>query len=383
MHESELKYIDMRKEFDIVIVGAGLFGATVARICHDRGLRCLVLERRENAGGNCRDERMEGINVHLFGPHIFHTSSVEVWNFANRFTSFNHFRYSPLALYRGSLYSLPFNMNTFHQIYGVTTPAEAMQALINEQRAEYVEKPENLEEKAVSMVGRKIYETLIKGYTEKQWGRCCRDLPPDIISRLPVRMTFDNNYFNDPYQGIPEKGYSGWISALLKGMEVRTHVDFNIDREYWKDKAGQVVYTGAIDEYFGYMFGELEYRSLNWKHKLYDTPNRQGVAVINHTDEDVPFTRTIEHKHFEFGTQSLTIVSEEYPRDWHKGVEPFYPVNNETNNKLYENYREFARIREPDVIFGGRLGLYRYLDMDKTILEAMKVAGNIIMKASV
>lgn len=368
----------MEKEYDVIVVGAGLFGATAARICHENGLKCVVLEKNTYIGGNCHDERREGINVHLYGPHIFHTSIPEVWRFANRFTQFNHFRYSPLAKFGDKFYNLPFNMHTFYQLYGTPTPEEA-QAMIERERQGFIhEIPTNLEEKAISLVGERIYKTLIKGYTEKQWGRKCSELSPEIISRIPVRFTFDNNYFNDIYQGIPCDGYTTWISNMLDGIEVLTNMDFLKDKEFWKSRGKTIVYTGPIDEYFNYELGSLEYRSLRWEHQTYESRDMQGIAVINHTDELTPYTRTIEHKHFEFGTQPLTIISKEYPQKWVRGSMPFYPVNNQMNHKLYEQYVQMATNIEPTVYFCGRLGSYKYLDMDKTIKMAMETASSII-----
>lgn len=364
-------------EYDLLIVGAGLFGASVARLCTDRGLKCLVIEKRCNIGGNCRDKLIEDINVHLFGPHIFHTSNRDVWDFACRFSDFNHFRYCPLANFEGQLYNLPFNMHTFYQLYCMSSPIEVAKFL---ESIHYNGKPSNLEEKAVSLVGDKIYNILIKGYTEKQWGKDCRELSPDIITRLPVRLTFDNNYFDDIYQGIPIGGYSKWINNILNGIQVMTDTDFLTAREFWKSKAEIIIYTGSIDEFFGYEFGCLEYRSLYWKHILYEHPNRQGVAVINYTSKNIPYTRSIEHKHFEFGNQPVTILSEEYPQHWQIGEERFYPVNNPNNDKLYSKYTDLASGKMPYVIFGGILGTYSYFDMDDTIAEAISTADRICHK---
>ncbi len=360
------------EKYDLLIVGAGLTGATVARLVADTGKKVLVLERRDRIGGNCRDEMMEGINVHLHGPHIFHTSDLEVWNFVNRFAEFNHFRYCPLAKFGDRFYNLPFNMHTFYQLYGAMTPSEARKTLYNEKCD--TPHPENLEEKAISLVGKRLYDTLIKGYTEKQWGRSCRELSPDIITRLPVRFTYDNNYFNDPYQGIPKEGYSTMINRMLDGIEVRTDVDFLKERAQWTSAADKILYTGAIDEFFDYKYGTLDYRSLRWEHTLYECPDKQGIAVINHTDASVPYTRTIEHKHFDFGQQPVTIVSKEFPEEWSRDKDPYYPVNNARNRQIYERYRDFGKAICPEVIFCGRMGLYRYLDMDKSIAESFIIA---------
>lgn len=300
------------------------------------------LERRERIGGNCSDEIMEGINVHRHGPHIFHTSDRRVWNFVNKFTEFNHFRYCPLARFGDRLYNLPFSMHTFYQLYGAMTPGEAREILDKEKCG--IPNPANLEEKAISLVGIRLFDTLIKGYTEKQWGRSCRELSPDIITRLPVRFTYDNNYFNDPYQGIPVKGYTRMTENLLTGIEVRTCVDFLKERSYWRTVADKILYTGAIDEFFDYKYGALEYRSLRWEHNLYECPDKQGIAVINHTDASVPFTRTIEHKHFDFGRQPVTIVSKEFPETWSPGKEPYYPVNNARTGQIYERYRDLEGV---------------------------------------
>lgn len=359
-------------KYDLLIAGAGLTGATVARIAADRGKKVLVLERRDRIGGNCRDELMEGINVHLYGPHIFHTSNHEVWRFVNKFAEFNHFRYCPLAKYGDRLYNLPFNMHTFYQLYGILTPAEARDIIKLE--CSQMESPANLEEKAISLVGEKVYNTLIKGYTEKQWGRPCRELSPDIITRLPIRLTYDNNYFNDSFQGIPVNGYSTLITKMLDGIEVRTGVDFLKDKQRWTSSSDKVLYTGAIDEFFDYKYGALDYRSLRWEHTLYECPDKQGIAVINHTDAAVPYTRTIEHKHFDFGQQPVTIVSKEFPVAWDKSKEPFYPIGDTKNRNLYTRYIDLAKATFPSVHFGGRMGLYRYLDMDKSIAEAFITA---------
>ena len=364
-------------EFDYLIVGAGLFGAVFAQEARARGKRCLVVERRPQTGGNIYCEERDGIPIHSYGAHIFHTSLPDVWHYVNRFTTFNHFINSPVANYRGELYNLPFNMNTFHQMWGVVTPAEAA-AKIAGQRRIIDGEPKNLEEQAISLVGTDIYEKLIKGYTEKQWGRSCADLPAFIIRRLPVRYTYDNNYFSDRWQGIPEKGYNSLIEGLLSGTEIRLQTDFLKERRSLASLAEKIVYTGAIDEYFDYRFGELSYRGLRFETDRRAEENYQGVAVMNFTDRDTPFTRIIEHKHFAVHSPKLldapvTWITREYPASWKRGDEAYYPVNDTTNQALYEKYAQLART-EPHVIFGGRLGAYRYYDMDKIIAEALATA---------
>ena len=370
------------KPYDYLIVGAGLFGAVFAHEARKAGKRCLVIDRRPHLGGNVYCELVEGINVHRYGAHIFHTSNKQVWQYVNALVEFNRYTNCPVACYKGQLYNLPFNMNTFNRMWGVKTPDEAA-AKIEEQkaeavarmRAEGVTEPRNLEEQALMLVGKDIYERLIKGYTEKQWGRDCRDLPASIIRRLPVRLVFDNNYFNDPYQGIPIGGYNRLIERLLDGVETRTGVDFATMRDTWRDMADTLVYTGPIDEYFGYCHGNLQYRTVRFETEVMDTPNYQGNAVINYTEREVPYTRVIEHKHFEmFGgdvyTAPKTVVSREYSTEWLPGMEPYYPVNDEKNSALYRQYRSLAD-QEVDVIFGGRLAEYRYYDMDKVIEQAL------------
>lgn len=354
--------------YDYLIVGAGLFGAVFAREATDAGKKCLVIDRREHIAGNIYSKDIEGIQVHMYGPHIFHTDIEEVWAYVNRFTHFNHFRYEPVANYHGELYNLPFNMNTFHQMWGVNTPKEAA-AKIDEQRQEIKDEPQNLEEQAISLVGRDIYEKLIKEYTEKQWGRSCTELPSFIIRRLPVRFRFDNNYFNHPYQGIPIGGYTQMVEKMLDGVEVRLNTEYRageIDAE-------KVVYTGPIDAYFDYGFGALEYRSLRFETEILDKPNYQGCAGMNFTSHEVPYTRIVEHKHFEFqeGTPK-TVITKEYSQDWKKGDEPYYPVNDEKNQELFKKYEELGK-QEANVIFGGRLGEYKYYDMDKVIARAIEV----------
>lgn len=359
-------------QYDYLIVGAGLFGAVTAYRATRAGKRVLVLDRRSHTGGNVHCEEIDGINVHKYGAHIFHTSNREVWEFVNRFAEFNNYVNSPVANYHGRLYNLPFNMNTFYAMWGVTTPAEAMARIESQRREAGITEPHNLEEQAISLVGRDIYEILVKGYTEKQWGCDARELPAFIIKRLPVRFTFDNNYFNDPYQGIPKGGYNRIVDALLEGAEVRLGTDFFDDRQHWEQICNKIIFTGRIDEYYGYRFGELQYRSLRFETERLETPNHQGCAVVNYTTREVPYTRIIEHKHFEFGTQPTTVITREYPDTFGRGKEPYYPVNDECNNALYERYRALAA-GDPKVIFGGRLGEYRYYDMDKVIASALKL----------
>ena len=367
------------KEYDYLIVGAGLFGSTFAYMARKAGKSCLVIDKRPHTGGNIYCEDVDGIHVHKYGAHIFHTKNREVWQFVNSLAEFNRYTNSPIANYKGRLYNLPFNMNTFYQMWGVKTPAEAL-AKINEQRAEMNgREPQNLEEQAISLVGRDIYETLIKGYTEKQWGRKCTDLPAFIIKRLPVRLTFDNNYFSDPYQGIPIGGYNVLTAKLLDGIEVRTDTDFFQQRDYFESLADHIVYTGAIDEYFGYSLGKLDWRTIRFEEQRLDIPSFQGNAVINYTEAEVPFTRIIEHKHFEFGTQPFTIISREYSSEWTGDAEPFYTVNDNRNNRLAAQYKELAA-HEPRIIFGGRLAEYKYYDMDQVIASALAAADKSLKK---
>lgn len=368
--------------YDYLIIGSGLFGATFAYKVKQAGKRCLVIDKRPHRGGNVYCENIEGINVHKYGAHIFHTSDKEVWNFVNSIVEFNRYTNSPVANYQGKLYNLPFNMNTFYQMWGVTTPEEA-QTKIEEQKAEAVAameqagitEPRNLEEQAISLIGKDIYEKLIKGYTEKQWGRKCTELPAFIIKRLPVRFVYDNNYFNDKYQGIPIGGYNKLIDGLLEGIEVRTGVDSFENREYWESIADKIVFTGKIDEFYNYRFGKLEYRTVRFEEEILDCPNYQGNAVINYTEKEVPYTRIIEHKHFEmFGTEVYqcprTVISKEYSTEWKEGMEPYYPVNDEKNNSLYEKYKELAD-QENKVIFGGRLAEYKYYDMHVIVKKVL------------
>ena len=374
------------KKYDYLIVGAGLYGSTFAYLATKQGKRCLVIDKREHVGGNLYCENVEGINVHKYGAHIFHTSNKKVWDFVNSIVEFNRYTNSPVANYKGRMYNLPFNMNTFYQMWGVRTPEEA-QAKIEEQRREAMEamrregvsEPRNLEEQALTLIGRDIYERLIKGYTEKQWGRSCKDLPAFIIRRLPVRLVYDNNYFNDKYQGIPIGGYNKLIDRMLEGADVRTGIDFFDDRELWEAKAEKVVFTGKIDEYFGYRYGMLEYRTVSFEQETLDMANYQGNAVVNYTDREVPYTRVIEHKHFEMFGQEVydnqkTVVSREFSTEWKPGMEPYYPVNDERNNSLAEQYRALAA-QEKNVIFGGRLAEYKYYDMAPIVERVMDLWG--------
>lgn len=356
-------------KYDYLIVGAGLFGCVFAREAADKGKRVLVIDKRGHIAGNIYTEEVEGINVHKYGAHIFHTSDKAVWEYVNRFAEFNNYINCPVARYKDELYNMPFNMNTFSKMWGIRTPAEAKE-IIERQRAEAgITQPKNLEEQALSLVGRDIYEKLVKGYTEKQWGRRATELPAFIIKRLPVRFIYDNNYFNDRYQGIPMGGYTRMCEKMLSGIEVRLGVDYFADKAELDALADKVLFTGMIDEYFGYRYGELEYRSLRFESETLDCDNYQGNAVVNYTEYEVPYTRVIEHKHFEFGAQPRTVVTREYPAVWHKGDEPYYPVNDDRNNALYAKYKALADA-EPHVIFGGRLGMYRYYDMDDTVSAA-------------
>lgn len=360
-------------KYDYLIVGAGLFGSVFAREALDRGKTCLVLDRRDHIGGNVYTEEIEGIQVHRYGAHIFHTSDRKIWEYINRFAEFNNYINSPVAVYKDELYNLPFNMNTFSRMWNIRTPQEAKDIIAGQIASLSIGEPKNLEEQALSLVGTDVYEKLVKGYTEKQWGRDCRDLPAFIIRRLPLRFTYDNNYFNDRYQGIPTGGYTGIIEKLLEGAEIRTGVDYLKEKEQYKDAARKVIFTGMIDEYYGYRLGALAYRSVRFETEVLDCDNYQGNAVVNYTDREVPYTRIIEHKHFEFGTQEKTVISREYSSEWKVGDEPYYPVNDEKNSRLYQEYAALAG-KESDVIFGGRLGAYQYYDMDKVIASALKLA---------
>jgi UDP-galactopyranose mutase len=366
--------------YDYLVVGSGLFGSVFARQAADAGKKVLVIDKRPNIAGNVYTEKVEGINFHKYGAHIFHTNNTEVWNYVNRFATFNRFTNSPVANYKGELYSMPFNMYTFNKMWGVVTPEEAA-AKIEEQKKEITEEPQNLEEQAISLVGRDIYEKLVKGYTEKQWGRDCKELPAFIIKRLPVRLTFDNNYFNALYQGIPIGGYTKLVENLLEGIEVRLNEDYLEDKEKWNAMAEKVVYTGAIDAYFDYTLGNLEYRSVRFENEILDVPNFQGNAAVNYTDRETPWTRIIEHKWFEFGKDEngndlpKTIISKEYSSEWKPGDEPYYPVNDKKNGELYQKYKALAE-KEENIIFGGRLGEYKYYDMDAVIASALECARN-------
>ncbi len=361
--------------YDYLVVGAGLYGAVFAREAVDRGYSVLVIDKRDHVAGNVYTEKVEGIHVHKYGAHIFHTNNEEVWRYVNRFATFNRFTNSPVANYKGELYSMPFNMYTFNKMWGVVTPEEA-KAKIDEQRKEITGEPKNLEEQAISLVGRDIYEKLVKGYTEKQWGRDCKELPAFIIKRLPVRLTFDNNYFNALYQGIPMGGYTKMVENMLSGIEVRLGEDYLKDKEGWNALAKKVVYTGAIDAYFDFALGNLEYRSVRFENELLEIPNFQGNAAVNYTDRETPWTRIIEHKWFEFGKDEegkdlpKTVISREYSSEWKPGDEPYYPVNDEKNGALYAKYKELAK-EEEKVVFGGRLGEYKYYDMDAVIASAL------------
>ena len=358
--------------YDYLIVGAGFFGAVFAHEAQKKGKRCLVVERRSHIGGNCYTADVEGIHVHQYGAHIFHTSDERIWTYINQFCTFNNYVNAPIASYHGEIYNMPFNMNTFSRLWNISTPAEA-KAIIDAQRADAPAQPQNLEEQAISLVGRDIYEKLVKGYTEKQWGRPCTELPAFIIRRLPVRFRYDNNYFNDRYQGIPEGGYTPIFEKLLDGIEVRLNCDYFDHKDELRAQCRKIVFTGPIDRYFDYCYGPLQFRSLRFESKVLDMENYQGNAVVNYTDRETPYTRVIEHKHFEFGTQPKTVITREYPMDWHPGDEPYYTINDEKNDQLYQRYAALAE-REPDVLFGGRLGEYKYYDMDKVIASALGFA---------
>lgn len=372
------------KNYDYLIVGSGLYGAVFANLANKKGKKCLVIDKRPHLGGNIYCEKKEGINIHKYGAHIFHTNNKAVWDFVNSIVEFNRYTNSPIANYKGKFYNLPFNMNTFYQMWGVTTPVEAL-AKMEEQKYEAIRKmqldgvasPRNLEEQALILIGKDIYETLIKGYTEKQWGRKCADLPPFIIKRLPVRFIFDNNYFNDKYQGIPIGGYNKLINGLLDGIETRINTDFFKNRSHWESLANKIVFTGKIDEFYNYCFGQLEYRTVRFEEEIYDTPNYQGNAVINYTESNVPYTRIIEHKHFEMFGQEIyecpkTIISKEFSTEWKSGMEPYYPINDKKNNELYNQYKTLAD-KEKNVIFGGRLAEYKYYDMAPIIEKVLTI----------
>lgn len=364
--------------YDYLIVGAGLFGAVFAREAKLKGKKVLVIDKRNHIAGNAYTERIENINVHKYGAHIFHTNNKEVWEYVNQFVEFNRFINSPVANYKGEIYSLPFNMYTFNKMWGVVTPQEA-QLKIEEQRKKYrFDDPQNLEEQAISLVGVDIYEKLVKDYTEKQWGRSCKDLPAFIIKRLPVRFTFDNNYFDALYQGIPIGGYTEMVRKILEGIEVRLNSNFLLEKEYYESIADKIIYTGPIDEYFDYKFGYLEYRSVKFENEIFDISNFQGNAVVNYTSKDVPWTRIIEHKWFEFGKQNKTVISKEYSVEWKPGNEPYYPINDEKNNGLYLKYCKLVAEKNNKIVFGGRLGEYKYYDMDTTIEKALELSEKIL-----
>lgn len=356
--------------YDYLIVGSGLFGSVFAYEAKKRNKRCLVLEKRSHIGGNIYTEKIEDINVHKYGAHIFHTSNKQIWNYINQFAEFNNYINSPIAIYKDELYNLPFNMNTFSKMWGICTPLEAHRKIAEQIKAAGDKRPENLEEQALRLVGRDVYEKLIKGYTEKQWGRLCTELPASIIKRLPVRYTYDNNYFNDRYQGIPIGGYTKLIEKLLDGIEVRLNTDYLLQRSAFDSLADKIIFTGPIDAYYNYCCGDLEYRSLRFETNVLDMENYQGNAVVNYTEKKIPYTRIIEHKHFEFGTQPGTVITNEYPIKWKKNQEPYYTINDEKNMKLYDQYKKLAN-KEKHIVFGGRLGSYQYYDMDKVIEAAL------------
>lgn len=367
------------KEYDYLIIGAGLYGAVFANQMNSKGKRCLIIDKRSHIGGNVYCENIEGINVHKYGPHIFHTNNKQCWDYVNQFIEFNHFVYSPLARYKDLQLNLPFNMNTFYQLWRVKAPKEAQEKIEQQIKCAGINVPRNLEEQALSMVGSDIYKILIKGYTEKQWGRSAKDLPAFIIKRLPLRFTYDNNYFNDRYQGIPIGGYNVLIDKMLSGIEVRRELNYLENRDYFDGIAENVIYTGRIDEYFNFKLGELEYRSLDFQSSVLEYENYQGNAAVNYTEREVPYTRIVEHKHFEFGTQKHTVITKEYPVEFKGSNEPYYPVNDDVNNSRFRKYKELA-LTEGKVQFGGRLGNYSYYDMDDTILEALDHAQNELEK---
>lgn len=357
-------------KYDYLIVGSGLFGSIFAYEANKKGKKCLVIDKRSHIGGNIYTEEIEGIQVHQYGAHIFHTSNKEVWNYINQFAEFNRYTNSPIARYKEELYNMPFNMNTFHQLWGVVTPKEAKAKIEEEKKEAGIVEPQNLEEQAISLVGKTIYEKLVKGYTEKQWGKRATDLPSFIIKRLPVRFTYDNNYFNDRYQGIPIGGYTKIIEKMLQGIEVKLNCDFFENRRELENIASKIVFTGQIDKFYEYQFGELEYRSLRFETEILEEENYQGNAVVNYTEYEISYTRIIEHKHFESKTGPKTVITKEYPDNWNQEKEPYYPINDKKNNELYQKYEELSK-KDKNVIFGGRLGQYKYYDMDKVILEAL------------
>jgi len=361
----------MEKAYDYLIVGSGLFGSVFAHEAKKKGKKCLVIDKRNHTGGNIYCENVEGINVHKYGAHIFHTNDKPIWDYVNSFVEFNRYTNSPLAVFEDEMYNLPFNMNTFYQLWKVRTPQEVKDKIQEQINASGIKNPQNLEEQAISLVGTDIYYKLIKGYTEKQWGRDAKDLPAFIIKRLPVRFTYDNNYFNDKYQGIPIGGYNKLTEGLLEGIEVRTNVDYFEDKAYWDSLANKLVFTGKIDQYYDYQFGQLEYRSLKFEHQTLDTDNYQGNAVVNYTERDIPYTRVIEHKHFEFGTQPKTVITKEYPEEWNTEKEPYYPINDAKNTDMYKQYEQLAKA-DSHIVFGGRLAEYKYYDMHQVIGSALK-----------
>lgn len=363
--------------YDYLVVGSGLFGATFAFMAKQKGKKCLVLEKRPHIGGNIYTKKMQGIQVHQYGAHIFHTNMQDVWDFVCRFASFNRYTNSPVANFNGQIYNLPFNMNTFNRMWGAVSPQEAMDIIAKQQNNCFFKEPKNLEEQALNLVGRDIYEKLIKGYTEKQWGRPCKQLPASIIKRLPVRFTYDNNYFDDLYQGIPIGGYTKMIEAMLLGIECKLKTNYLDNSQHYSKMAKTIVYTGPIDEFYGYCLGPLEYRHVHFKTKVMDTQNYQGNAVVNYTDTKTPYTRIIEHKHFEFGQQPKTVISFEYSSEWQKGMEPYYPISNQKNTELYEKYCKLAQ-KDASVIFGGRLGTYKYYNMDQVVANALCCAKDFI-----
>lgn len=357
--------------YDYLIVGAGLYGSIFAHEANKKRKKCLVIDRRNHIGGNIYTKEIEGINVHQYGAHIFHTNNEEVWDYINSFARFNRYTNSPIAIYKNDIYNMPFNMNTFNKMWGVKTPSEAKAKLEEQIEEANIKVPRNLEEQAISLVGEDIYIKLIKGYTEKQWGMKATELPSFIIKRLPIRFTYDNNYFNDKYQGIPIGGYTHIIEKMLEGIEVRTNIDFIANRKELESIGDKIIFTGMIDEFYNYCYGELEYRSLKFEHEILDMENYQGNAVVNYTEFDVPYTRVIEHKHFEYGTQPKTVITKEYPVKWNKGDEPYYPINNPKNDAIYAKYKEFSK-RDEKIIFGGRLAEYKYYDMHQVVKQALK-----------
>ncbi|MGX6971783.1 UDP-galactopyranose mutase [Vagococcus lutrae] len=363
--------------FDYLIVGAGLYGAVFAHEVAKKGKKVKVIEKRKHVAGNIYTENQEGINIHKYGAHIFHTSNKEVWEYVNQFAEFNRFTNSPIANYKGEIYNLPFNMNTFNKLWGVITPNEAKNKIEEQKQAARISRPQNLEEQAISLVGTDIYNRLVKEYTEKQWGRSCKELPRFIINRLPVRFNYDNNYFNDKYQGIPIGGYTQIVEKMLShdNIEVHLNTDFFSDKEKFEQEASKIIYTGMIDQYFDYCYGTLEYRSLKFETEILDCENYQGNAVVNYTDKDTPYTRIIEHKHFEFGKQNKTVITKEYPSEWQKGDEPYYPINDSKNTEMYKKYLKLSK-EYPNIVFGGRLGMYRYFDMHMVINEAFNALKN-------